>query len=178
MRNPWPPAHGTAATLGRLVGSETAKAGELPPATPSDTDRRDHGTDGRFVAGNGAARAKRLRTGMRGSLAALESKADPIWLAADKWGKRFGAHRRGELARFHGGEISGGVGALVEDAALLRADARYWRARGMAEGNPEHTKLAASLLAQVRGCERDAWETAAREAEIRPSNVLPPWESK
>jgi hypothetical protein len=99
---------------------------------------------------------------------ALESKADVVWQATNKWGKRYGVHRRGELARAHGGSISAGVGALVEDEQQLRTDARYWRARGMAEGNPDFCKLAASLLSQARGAARDAWELASREAEARP----------
>jgi len=165
--NPWRTAHGAAAAVGHLVASETAPAEELRPASPADTDRRDHGPDGRFAVGNTVARSKRLRSGLRGALVALESKADVAWQAADKWGKRYGSHRRGELARAHGGSISAGVGSLVEDAAMLRTDARYWRARGMADGNPDYSKLASSLLAQARGCERDAWELASREAAAR-----------
>lgn len=163
----WGTAHGASADCGRLVSSETKPADELRPASPPDTDRSDRTPDGRFARGNRAARAKRLRAGLAGALVALEEQGDPVWIAATKWGRRYGAHRRGELARAHGGEISAGVGALVEDAAMLRADARYWRARGMATGDPDASKLASALLAQARGAERDAWELAAREAQAR-----------
>jgi hypothetical protein len=56
---------------------------------------------------------------------------------------------------------------MVESAAEMMADARYWRARGISEGSPDHARLAAQLIAQARGCERDAWELAAREAQAR-----------
>ena len=173
----WGTAHGNAADGGRLVSSETKPSDELRPATPPDTDRRDHGPDGRFTVGNTVARSKRLRTGLQGALVALERKGDHAWQAAAKWGKRYGVHRRGELARAHGGSISAGVGALTEDEQQLRTDARYWRAKGMAEGNADYCKLAASLLAQARGAARDAWELAAREAAARPPEAgkLPPW---
>jgi hypothetical protein len=163
----WPAAHGTAAAHGRLVGSETSPGAELRDATPADSVRRNHGPDGKFVRGNGAAKAKRIRSGPRGALAALIVRGDPVYQAAAKWGRRYGSHRRAELAMAHGGGISAGVGAMVESAAEMMADARYWRARGIAEGNPDYARLAAQLIAQARGCERDAWELASREAEAR-----------
>lgn len=164
----WGAAHGASAKGGHLVASETKPADELRSATLSDTDRCERGSDGRFAAGNTVARSKRLRAGLQGALVALERTADPAWLAADKWGKRYGAHRRAELARAHGGTISAGVGSLIEDAAMLRTDARYWRAKGMSLGIADYSKLASSLLAQARGAERDAWELASREAAARP----------
>lgn len=167
-RTAWPGAHGTAADQGRLLASETCPADELPPATQPLTDRCDRTPDGRFAPGNGAARARRIRTGPRGALAALIAQGDPIYQAAAKWGRRYGSHRRAELAQAHGGQISAGVGAMVESAAEMMADARYWRARAIAEGDPDHVRLAAQLLAQARGAERDAWELAAREAAARP----------
>lgn len=164
----WPAAHGNAAAGGRLVASETKPSDELRPASGSDTDRCDRTPDGRFAPNNRAAQAKRIRSGPRGALAALIVKGDAIYQAAAKWGRRYGSHRRAELATAHGGAISAGVGAMVESAAEMMADARYWRARGIAEGNPDFTRLAAQLIAQARGCERDAWELAAREAAVRP----------
>jgi len=172
-RTAWPSAHGVAATAGRLLASETCPGDELPPATGSDTGRRERTPDGRFARGNGVAKAKRVRSGPRGALANLETHADPAWLASCRWGRRYGAHRRAELARAHGGAISAGVGAIVESAADLMADARYWRAKAMEKGDPELSRLAAQLTAQARGCERDAWELAAREAAARPRPVNP-----
>lgn len=163
----WRGAHGASARGGRLVASETLPSDELPPATPAFAVRPDRGPDGRFAKGNGIAKSKRLKAGPRGALAMLEAKGDPARRATVNWGRRYGAHRRAELAQAHGGSISAGVGAIIESAADLMADGRYWRARGIAEGNPDYAKLAAQLMAQARGCERDAWELAAREAETR-----------
>lgn len=163
----WSDAHGAAADGGRLVASETKPSDELRPAMPADSVRRDHGPDGKFVPGNGAAKAKRIRSGPRGALVSLIAKGDPVYQAAAKWGRRYGSHRRSELAMAHGGTISAGVGAIVESAAEMLADARYWRAKGIAEGNADYTRLSAQLIAQARGCERDAWELGAREAGAR-----------
>lgn len=173
----WTEAHGNAAKGGRLVASESKPADELRPASGSDSDRRDRTSDGRFAPGNGAAKAKRIRSGPRGALAALIVKGDPVYQAAAKWGRRYGSHRRAELAQAHGGAISAGVGAMVESAAEMMADARYWRARGIADGNPDHVRLAAQLIAQARGCERDAWELSARESAARKASApdATPW---
>src|SRR5690606_10045753 len=131
-RNPWPPTHGNQVSA-RLVASETCPADELAPASPVNTDRSDRRRNGTFAPGNSVAKAKKVRSGPRGALAALETKGDPAAKAAVKWGRRYGAHRRRELAQAHGGELSAGVGTIVESAADLMADARYWRARGVAE---------------------------------------------
>jgi hypothetical protein len=136
-RNPWPPTHG-AAKAAHVVASEVCPADELAAASPANTDRRDRTRDGKFAPGNDIAKAKKVRSGPRGALAALESKGDPAAKAAVKWGRRYGAHRRRELAQAHGGELSAGVGTIIESAADLMADARYWRARGVAEGDPDH----------------------------------------
>jgi hypothetical protein len=165
-RNPWPAAHGHRAELGGVTASETCPSDELPSATGADTDGRDRDDHGHFALGNGIARAKRVRPGPRGALAVLEASGDAAARAAVRWGRRYGAHRRAELAQAHCG-LSAGVSTIIESAADLMADARYWRARGVAEGNPEHYRLAAQLMAQARGCERDAWELASREAVAR-----------
>lgn len=170
----WGAAHGRAAAYGRLVASDVKPADELRPATPAETVRCDRTPDGKFAPGNGAARAKRIRSGPRGALAALIVKGDPIYQAAAKWGRRYGAHRRAELAKSHGGAISAGVGAMIESAAEMMADARFWRAKGIAECNPDFSRLAAQLIAQARGCERDAWELASRECAANSGNDEPP----
>lgn len=167
-RNPWPSTHGVQADQGRLVASETCPADELPSATPADADGRQRGDHGHFGPNNTIGRDKRVRSGPRGALAKLEAQGDEAARATVRWGRRYGSHRRTELARFHGGTLSAGVSTIVESAADLMADARYWRARGVAEGNPEYYKLAAQLMAQARGCERDAWELASREAAAHP----------
>jgi hypothetical protein len=170
MRSPWPTAHGNAAAGGSLIASETCPSDELPSATPSNTVRPERDAHGHFAAGNRVAKAKRVRSGPRGALAALESTGDAAWLASARWGRRYGAHRRAELAQAHGGSLSAGVGTIIESAADLLADARYWRAKAIALGDPELSRLAAQLTAQARGCERDAWELAAREAKARPAS--------
>jgi hypothetical protein len=170
-RSAWQPPGGRASELGRLVDSSVCPADELRPASPADTDRPERTPDGRFARGNRTAHAKRLRSGPRGALAMLEaSGSDPAWQAAARWGRRYSSHRRAELAQAHGGQLSAGVGTIVESAADLLADARYWRAKAIATSDPELSRLAAQLTAQARGCERDAWELAAREAVARPKS--------
>lgn len=159
---------------GRVVRSAVSPADELsdPTVTPDTAVRPQRGPHGHFAPGNRIAKDKRQRSGPRGALAKLEAQGDDAWKAAVRWGRRYGAHRRGELAAAHGA-LSAGVGAIVESAADLMADARYWRAKAIATGDPELSKLAAQLTAQARGCERDAWELAAREATARGSLASP-----
>jgi hypothetical protein len=61
------------------------------------------------------------------------------------------------------------VCALIYEAAEMRADASYLRARAAADNNPDLLKVAATVSAGARQAERDAWEFAAREAESRKS---------
>lgn len=171
-----PAAHGRRRELGALTSSDSPPVDELRPATPADTDRSERTADGRFAKGNRVAKAKRLRAGPRGSLRALEAKGDPAHATAARWGRRWAAHRRGELARAHGGEISSDVGLMVEAAGELWGDALYWQAKGRETSNPELAKLAASLFAQARGMGRDAWQMAALEAAARPRGPsATPW---
>lgn len=166
-RTAWPTATGTARDCGRLLQSTTCPSDELPPATPTDAVRPDRDPSGRFVSGNRAGTAKRFRAGSRGALVELERQGDAAARAALTFGRRYSAHRRAELARSHGGELSAGVGAMVESAGELLAAARYWSARSLAEASPNHARLAATLVAGARQSERDAWELASREAAAR-----------
>lgn len=164
------PAGSREGQLGRLVRSTVTPADELSEASgsPPDAIGRDRNEHGHFAPGNRIARDKKVRSGPRGALAMLEASGkDEAWLAAARWGRRYSSHRRAELARAHGGELSAGVGTIIESAADLLADARYWRAKAIASCDPELSRLAAQLTAQARGCERDAWELAAREAAVR-----------
>lgn len=172
---PWRGAHGKAAECGRLTVLETLPADELPPATLDRTARSDRDESGRFVKGNRCGAARRFRAGKHGALAALEKQGDAAARAALAFGRRYAAHRRAELAKAHGGTLSAGVGAIVESAGELLATARYWSARGLAEANPHHARLAATLVAGARQAERDAWELASREAAAR--STLSPLEA-
>lgn len=160
-------AHGRARELGRLTASELTPADELRAATPDLSGRTDRDGAGRFQPGNRAGAAKRVKAGQRGALVALQQKGDPAARAALAFGRRYASHRRAELARSHGGELSAGVGAMVESAGELLAAARYWSARSIAEANPDFARLGAQLVAGSRQAERDAWELAAREADAR-----------
>jgi hypothetical protein len=160
-------AHGKARELGRLTASECPPTDELRAATPGDTVAPDRAPDGRFKPGNRAARAKRVRPGSRGALVELERQGDPAARAAIAYGRKYASHRRAELARAHG-ELSAGVGAMVESAGELLSAGRYWGARGVAEGSADHARLAATLLAGARQAERDAWALATLEAASRP----------
>lgn len=161
--------HGTGAGVPRV---EVLPPDELPPASPANADRSDRGTDGRFLPGNGVARAQKTRPTKYGSLVLAQAKADPVYQTCARWGQRYAAHRRAELAKAHGGEISAGVGALVESAGNALADSRYVRAKAAEKGDPTLLKLAASLATEARQCELAAWELAAREAAARPRNPL------
>lgn len=166
-------AHGAGAAA--LVRIETPPANELslPSASSSDTDVRDRDHNGRFLPQNTVARSSKIRPAKHGALVALEAKADPAWQTADRWGKRYAAHRRGEIAKAHGA-ISGGASTLIESAGCVLADSRYIRAKGAQAGDPALLKLAASLAETAKQLELSAWELAAREA---PKNKVTdrPW---
>lgn len=142
---------------------------ELPPATGSETDRSDRSPDGRFCRGNTAARSRRLRAGPLGGQGGVDATA-PEFRPFARWGRRYGAHRRRELAAAHGGQISAGVGALVESAALALASSRFLQTRGASVGDPELLKRASALASEARQNELAAWELAAREAKARGSH--------
>jgi hypothetical protein len=100
-------------------------------------------------------------------------KADPRYLAFARWGARYGAHRRRELAQLHGGLISAGVGAIVESAAHAMAASRFVQALAAENGDAELFKQAAALASTARQHELAAWELAAREAAGRPQAPVP-----
>lgn len=161
-------AHGHARDLGRLTSSECPPADELRSATPVTSVKPGRDASGRFLPGNRAGAAKRFKAGKRGALFALERQGDDAARAALAFGRRYASHRRAELARLHGGELSAGVGSIIESAGELLSASRYWSARSIAEGNPDHARLAAQLAAGARQSERDAWQLAALEAAARP----------
>ncbi len=171
-RSPWEqaPAGSNEAKHGRVIRSVTLPVDELsqPSGTGEDADGSKRGAHGHFGPGNTISKDKRIKAGPRGALAKLEAQGDEHWQASVRWGRRYGAHRRSELSKAHG-SVSAGVGTIIESAADLMADARYWRARAIAEGSAEYSKLSASLMAQARGCERDAWELCARENAVKGS---------
>lgn len=154
-------AHGRGQSA--LVRIETLPADELPSATPPQTDRSERGPDGRFLPSNTVARNRRLRPATGGL-----DKADPAYRKFLRWGRRYATHRRTELAKAHGGEISAGVGALVESAGLALAASRFLYDKGSETADPELLKRAAALSADARTAELSAWELAAREAATRP----------
>jgi hypothetical protein len=170
----WRKAHGNARARGRLAVLESAPWDEQPPACPDDAAPPERDAAGRFLKGNGIGRAKRVRAGSKGALVALERKGDDAARAALAFGRRYAAHRRAELMQAHGGAISAGVAAMVESAGELLAQARYWTARGIAEGNPDHARLSATLNAGARQAERDAWTLASLEAQARPRRSSSP----
>lgn len=155
--------HGTGAGSPRI---EVLPPDELPSATPSLPVRPSRDAAGRFVRGNTEGVAKRVKPGVRGSLGI--DKADPRYKAFARWGARYGAHRRRELALAHGGSISAGVGAIVESAAQAMAASRFVQSLAAESGDAELFKQAAALASTARQHELAAWELAAREAQARP----------
>lgn len=148
------------------VHVEVLPPDELPPAKPALAVRPDRDASGRFVPGNTTGVAKRVRPGIRGALG-LEL-ADPRYRPFARWGARYGAHRRRELAELHGGKVSAGVGAMVESAALALAASRFVHLLAAETGDAELFKQAAAMASTARQDELAAWELAAREAEVRP----------
>ncbi|MES1186324.1 MAG: hypothetical protein ABUL60_21115 [Myxococcales bacterium] len=154
---------------GNGVGSpriEVLPADELPSVTPALAVRPDRDANGRFVAGNTAGAAKRVRPGIRGALAL--GLADPRYRRFARWGARYATHRRRELAELHGGKISAGVGAMVESAALALAASRFVHLLAAETADTELFKQAAAMASTARQDELAAWELAAREAAGRP----------
>jgi hypothetical protein len=169
-------AHGKARELGALTASECPPTDELKPGRGTGAVRSDRGSDGRFVAGNGAARRQVARIQPGGTLDRLDAKADPAWKAARRWGQRAAAHRIAEVAQAHGGELSSGVCRLLRSASRLSADAEYLSRRAAADDNPDLLKVAAQLDAGARQAERDAWALAKLEADSRPTKPdATPW---
>jgi len=147
---------------------------ELPPATLGGAVRTERDSQGRFIKGNRSGQQKRLKVGPRG-LQGVNQTA-PEFRPYARWGARYAAHRRRELARAHGGEISSGVGAIVESAALTMAASRYLSAKAAQSGDPELFKQASTLASTARQHELAAWELAAREAQVRPKRPQDaPW---
>lgn len=139
---------------------------ELPPASPEATARADRDAAGRFAAGNSVASARKLRPTKGGALAA--AVVDPAFVPYARWGKRYAAHRRAELAKLHGGSISAGVGALVESEALAMAASRFVHQRAAETGDADMFKRAAALATESRQAALAGWELAARESASRP----------
>lgn len=164
-RSDWRTAHGAAAAGGAVVVLESPRDRDLPSASPIVTDRTDRAENGRFAPGNGIARQRKNRVGVTGALLALEAKADPSWQAVRRAGRRAARHRIAEFALAHGADLSSGVCGLIYEAAEMRADAAYLRARAAADSNPDLLKTAATVSTSARQSERDAWEFAVREAE-------------
>lgn len=152
--------HGTGKGSPRV---EVLPPDEQPSAMGSITDRSDRTPDGRFAPGNGAARAGRLRPG---ALGGVDTSA-PEFRPFAAWGRRYASHHRAELAKLHGGEISAGVGALVESASLALAASRYAQHLGSSLPDVDLLKRAGDLSALARQHELAAWELGAREAAAR-----------
>lgn len=155
--------HGAGRGAPRL---EVLPPNELPSASPLVSVRPERDANGRFLPGNRSACDKRQRVGPRG-LQGIDKTA-PAFRPYAKWGARYAAHRRRELAQAHGGEISSGVGAIVESAALTMAASRYLSAKAAETGDPEMFKQASALASTARQHELAAWELAARESQVRP----------
>jgi hypothetical protein len=166
-RSDWRTAHGNAAAGGALVVLENPRDRDLPSASGTNTDRLERTPDGRFAPGNSLARRGKSRVGITGALHALEAQAEPEWQAVRRAGRRAARHRIGEFAQSHGAELSSGVCGLIYEAAEMRADAAYLRARAAADNNPELLRIASSISTSARQSERDAWEFAVREADAR-----------
>ncbi len=154
--------HGTGAGAPRI---EVMPADELPAASPSDTARPERDAFGRFLPGNRTACAARVRPGPRGFTSAMA--VDAAYAPFARWGRRYASHRRAELARTHGGELSAGVSALIESAGQQLAASRFLSAKAAETGDADLFQRASRLANDARQNELAAWELAAREAQAR-----------
>jgi len=111
---------------------EVLPADELPAATPSESAKPTRDAGGHFVAGNPFAKMRRAKTTVGG--VRVDTACD-AYKPFGRWGRRYGGHRRGELAQAHGGSISAGVGALVESAALALSASRFLHDKASATGD-------------------------------------------
>lgn len=158
--------HGSGRGLPRI---EVLPADELPPAVPGLPVAPNRDGSGRFVRGNTEAQNKRVKPGVRGMLGL--DKSDPRYRPFARWGSRYGAHRRRELAAAHGGSLSSGVGAIVESAAMAMAASRFVQSLAAEKGDAELFKQASALASTARQHELAAWELAAREAVARAGSA-------
>jgi len=169
----WRKGHGSSAK-GGSPRIEVLPADELPAANPANTVQPNRDAAGRFTRGNTEARIRRIRpgTGCLIGYAGLED-CSPEFKRFAQWGRRYASHRRAELARAHGGEISAGVGAIVESGALTMAASRFLQWKASQTGDTALFKESSQLAATARQHELAAWELAAREAKARPK--AKPW---
>jgi hypothetical protein len=154
--------HGNGAGSPRV---EVLPADELPSATTALAVRPDRDANGRFVRENKAQRLKVVRPGPLGRSGSFVAHQD--FRPFQRWGRRYASHRRAELARVHG-DLSAGVGAMIESAALGLAAARYLHQVAAETRDPALFKQASALAVDARQNELAAWELAARESKARP----------
>ena len=164
----WREGHGAGA--GRMH-TESIPFDEARSATPADTVRSQHGPDGRFLPKNTVALAKRARVGRIGH---RDYESDEEFAPFDRWGKAFAAHRRGELAKLHGGELSAAVGAVVEDEGLCRARSRFAHMKFATTKDRDWSREARAESTEARQLAKDAWQLAALEAAARPKGNVDP----
>lgn len=167
-------AHGTAAKFGSAtVVVELPDLNQLSVPDPVvDSPNGASGRDGRgrFTEGNTASRGPRKRTTKQGG--GISDKADPMYRNMMKWAKRYATHRRAELRKMSGGELSAGVCTLLESEARLLAASRfieYKAGEGVdLDDISKHLKHSAQLANESRQHALAAWELAIREAKARP----------
>ena len=172
-RTPFPAGTGIRTATGKARKTRLTVLQNLPldeytpPDSPVEPVRVQRAARGQFAPGNTEGRLTKVRAGAGGALAGLESKGDPVWRAADRWGKRYSGHRIGELTRLYGELSSGVLTALVSAGATL-ADARYLRAVAASANDADLLVKATQLSKEARLAERDALAIAALEAQSRP----------
>ena len=160
----WRAGRGSAA--GRTV-TESTPGDELRPAAPAVAVLPERTPLGQFTP-TGAALAARRKRARVGRVGRRSYETDPEFAPWERWGKAWASHRRGELAKCHGGEISAEVGALVEDEGLCRARSRFAHAQYAATKDREWAREARAESTEARQLAKDAWEIAAREGAVRP----------
>lgn len=148
---------------------------ELPSVGPALAVRAGRDSLGRFVAGNREQRGKLVGPGPRGH---VSLPVDPGFAPFRKWGRRYAAHRRTELATAHGGQLSAGVSALLETAGEQLAASRYLHAKASEKGDAALFKQSSALGNDARQNELAAWELAAREAKARPPLTPEEWQAQ
>ena len=157
----WRKGHGNGSGAPRI---EVLPPDELPAATSGLAVRSGRDAGGRFAVNNREQSKKVVRPGPRGFASLV---VDPTFEPFQRWGKRYAAHRRTELAAVHGGTLSAGVSALIESAGAQLAASRYLQAKASTTGDASLFKQASTLSNDARQNELAAWELCAREADAR-----------
>lgn len=144
------------------IQSEAAVTAEMEPAAHRNES-------GQFTVGNTASKGKRLKLAKNMLVGANDT--NPMYAKFLRQGRKWASSRRDEFADTYG-DITGGVGMLIENAGYMLALSRYfdYLAREVADQIVTGTELfkkAVSFIQEHRQLELQAHNIATGEAKAR-----------